>query len=305
MTSSGKRGGRRDPAVRFIIGLGAIVLAIGLVSLFFELIGTWFYVSVLLTVSTAAGLFWGDRLYRGGEGRSPVFGGAVIALSCLFLFLDVISVNKMFGEISPSFSYILSIATVLYFAVAYFMGTGLVLVIAVLSLFSWLAYLGGGFWGWLPFLGDKMNSHVYVAAAAPLVILAGFFHERFIGGKSARYSEFSRIYYFLGFIFLNSSLWMLSLFGRGVRLFGGPSGPAEIIVFTLLFFGANIATIIFGGMRKERSFITFGVIFLTVNVLTRFGDVFVPGLGRSATFIIAGAIVIALGLILERILKKA
>jgi len=65
-----------------------------------------------------------------------------------------------------------------------------------------------------------------------------------------------------------------------------------------------VATIVFGGLRRERSYITLGVIFLTINVLTRFGNVFIPGLGRSATFIIAGGVVIAIGLVLERLLKK-
>lgn len=298
-----KKGTRRDPAVRFIIVLGAIVLSVGLISLFFELLGTWFYVSIFLTVLSAAGLFWGNRLYDQGEGTSPALGMAVVMMSCLLIFLDVMSVNKMFGEPLPSFSYILLLTTIIYFIIAYVMDIGFILVIGLLSLFSWLAYLGGGFWGWLPFFKGGVNSHSFIAAACPFVIAAGFGHERLSVTKLKRYSEFSAVYYFLGFLFLNISLWMLSLFGREARLFGGAEHK-EIIIFTTLFFAANVAAIVFGGLRKQRSYITLGVIFLTLNVLTRFGDVFIPGLGRSATFIIAGAIVVAIGLALERLLKK-
>jgi len=304
MAEAGERGAGREPAVWFIIVLGALVLAIGLVSLFFELLGTWFYVSVFLTVLAAAGLFWGNRLYGHAEGTSPALGIAVIVLACILIFLDVMSINKMFGRPLSSFSYVLLVTTVVFFIVAYVTDIGLVIVMSVLSLFSWLAYLGGGFWGWIPFLKGGVNSHSFVAAASPFVIAAGFAHERLALTRLKRYSEFTPVYYFLGFLFLNTSLWMLSLFGREARLFGGGSGTKEIVIFTVLFFIANIATIVFGGLRKQRSYITIGVIFLTVNVLTRFGDVFIPGLGRSATFIIAGAIVIAIGLILELLLKK-
>jgi hypothetical protein len=304
MTEENKKRASKDPAVRFIIVLGALVLSIGLISLFFEILGTWFYVSVFLTVLSAAGLFWGNRLYGHGEGTSPALGIAVIVVACILIFLDVMSINKMFGKPLPSFSYVLLLTTVVYFIVAYVTDIGLVLIMSVLSMFSWLAYLGGGFWGWIPFLKGGINSHSFVAAASPFVIAAGFGHERLSMANVKRYSEFASIYYFLGFLFLNTSLWMLSLFGREARLFGGGSGTKEIVIFTILFFIANVAAIIFGGLKKQRSYITLGVIFLTVNVLTRFGDVFIPGLGRSATFIIAGAIVVAIGLTLELLLKK-
>ncbi len=304
MTGAPRRDSRRDPAVRFIIVLGALVLAVGLLSLFFELLGTWFYVSVFLTLLVAAGLFWGTRLYGRGEGTSPALGGAVIIISCALLFVDVMSTNRMFGGPLPSFSYILFLTTALCLILAYALDIGIILVIGLLFFFSWLAYLGGGFWGWLPFFKGGLNSHTFIALASPFVIVTGFLHERLSAIKVKRYSEFAPVYFFLGFLFLNTSLWMLSLFGREARLFGGASGSAEIVLFTILFFAANVAAVVFGGLRKERSYITLGVIFLTVNVLTRFGDVFIPGLGRSATFIIAGAIVIAIGLVLERLLKK-
>lgn len=304
MAETKKRGAGKDPVVRFIIVLGALVLSVGLISLFFELLGTWFYLSVLLTIIAAAGLFWGNRLYDRGEGPSPALGMAVIAIACLLIFLDVMSINRMFSRPLPSFSYVLGLTAVVYFIVAYVTDMGLVLVMSVLGLFSWLAYLGGGFWGWVPFFKGGVNSHSFIAAASPFVIAAGFVHERLSMTRLTRYAEFPSVYYFLGFLFLNTSLWMLSLFGRQARLFGGGSGSAEIVIFTILFFIANVAAIVFGGLRKQRSYITLGVIFLTVNVLTRFGDVFIPGLGRSATFIIAGAIVVAIGLVIERMLKQ-
>jgi len=298
------KGARRDPAVKFIIVLGAIVLSVGLISLFFELLGTWFYVSVFLTIISAAGLFWGNRLYDHGDGTSPALGIAVVVVVCLLIFADVLSINRMFGRALPSFSYVFLLATIVYFIIAYVMDIGLILVIGLLSLFAWLAYMGGGFWGWLPFFKGGVNSHSYIAAACPFVIAAGFGHERLSMMKLTRYQEFAGVYYFLGFLFLNTSLWMLSLFGRQAHLFGGGAGNREIIVFTILFFISNIAAIVFGGLRRRRSYITLGVVFLTVNILTRFGDVFIPGLGRSATFIIAGAIVVAIGLTLELLMKK-
>jgi hypothetical protein len=303
-----KRKAKKEPIVHYIMILGGLVLALGVISLFFELLGKWFFTSIALTVLSLGGFVWGNRLYDDGYGESPFFGGVVIFISAILLGLDVISINKMLGEPLPTASYILFITTVLYFGLAYFYDNHLILILAVLSLFSYLAYRGGGFWGWLPFFKGGLNSHVYIALMSPVVVAMGFIHEKIISRmklKSASFDYFDRVYYFLGFIFMNTSLWMLSLFGRDPKLLS-PSASLgqEKLLFTALFFLANIATVVFGGIKRDRTFITFGAIFLTINVLTRFSDVFFEDLGRSATFIIAGVILIFLALLVERLLRK-
>ncbi len=307
-TKKGTRRVRKDPAVRYIFVLGGVVLALGLISLFFDLLGKWFFTSIILTVLSLGGFIWGNRLYDSGDGPSPAFGGVVIFVSAVLLGLDIVSINKMLSEPLPTASYILFIATALYFTLAYIYDNHLILILALISLFGYLAYVGGGFWGWLPFFKGGVNSHIYIAVASPFVILMGLLHERFIdrlGKKIADFEFFSRTYYFIGFLFLNTSLWMLSLFGRNPKLWNNPpSQSREELVFTILFFVANIATVVFGGVKRDRTFITFGAIFLTINIFTRFSDVFFKDLGSSATFIIAGGILIALGLILEKMLRK-
>ena len=300
-----KKGGtsRKDPTAQYIIILGGVVVALGLVSLVLDLFGRWFFTSIILTVLALGGIIWGNRLYDDGDGPSPVFGGVVIFIAAILFGLDIVSINKMFGEPLPSVSYILFIATALYFVLAYFFANHLVLILAVISFFAYLAYIGGGFWGWLPFVRGGVNSHTYIALASPLVILAGFIQEKFINALKKGFDYFERVYYFMGFLFLNTSLWMLSLFGRDLELFRSRD-TMELILFTGLFFLANIATIVFGGIKKDRSFVTFGAIFLTLNILTRFTDLFFEEVGRSALFIIAGALMIVVGLVLERLLRN-
>jgi hypothetical protein len=307
-TKKGKKRAKKDPVVRYIFVLGGVVLALGLISLFFDILGRWVFTSIVLTVLSIGGFIWGNRLYEGGDGPSPALGGVVIFVSAVLLGLDIVSINKMLGEPLPTASYILFIATALYFTLAYIYDNHLILILALISLFGYLAYVGGGFWGWLPFFKGGVNSHIYIAVASPFVILMGYLHERFIdrpGKKSAVFEFFSRTYYFIGFLFLNTSLWMLSLFGRNPKLWPeNASQSREELAFTILFFLANIATVVFGGVKRDRTFITFGAIFLTINIFTRFSDVFFEDLGSSATFIIAGGILIALGLILEKMLRK-
>ncbi|MBN1573319.1 MAG: hypothetical protein JW984_09010 [Deltaproteobacteria bacterium] len=308
------KGGER--AIRYIMILGGIILAFGLVSFFFEhIFSWWFFFSVILTVLSLGGFFWGNRLQRGdgkeeeGEsGKSPVFGGFVLLAGAVLMGLDVMSINKMFGAPLPGFSYIILIATAVYFTLSYFYDNRLILVVALLSLFAYLASVGGGFWAWLPFIKGGVRSHLYIAIASPIVILVGLLHDQLFGRfgeRLKRYEHFDRIYYFIGFFFMNSSFWMLSLFGRDPKLWPSPpEGSREILLFTILFFMVNIGTVVFGALKKDRTFITLGAIFLTINFFTRFASVLKIEVGRSATFIIAGVVLLALGLFLEWLLKK-
>ena len=316
--TKGKKSVGGERTIRYIMILGGVVLSFGLVIYFFEHIFSWWLLnSFFLTLLSLGGFFWGNRLYRDGEsermgGASPILGGIVIFLSAVLLGLDIVSINKMFGSPLPSVSYILFIATVIYFVLSYFYDNQLILILAILSFFAYIANVGGGFWAWLPFIKGGVKSHLYIAIASPLIIWIGFFHDKIlswllreIGKKLKRFESFDRIYYFMGFLFLNSSLWMLSLFGKDPSFWPfSNSDLNEKFLFTVLFFLVNIATVVFGAVKKERTFITFGAIFLTINVFTRFAFVFKLEIGRSAAFIIAGLILIALGFLLEKILKK-
>ena len=314
--TKGKKNAGGERTVRYIMILGGVVLAFGFVSFFFEHIFTrWFFSSLILTLLSFGGFFWGNSLYGDGEkvsGASPIFGGVVLFFSAVLLGLDLVSINKMFGSPLPGVSYILFIATGIYFALSYFYNNQLILILATLSFFAYIANVGGGFWAWLPFIKGGVKSHLYIAIASPVIIGVGFFHDKILywllrelGTKLKRFESFDRIYYFMGFLFLNSSLWMLSLFGRNPSFWPSPpKGSKEILLFTILFFLVNIATVVFGAIKRDRTFITFGAIFLTINVFTRFASVLKLEIGRSATFIIAGLILIGLGLLLEWILKK-
>lgn len=314
--TKGKKNVGGERTVRYIMILGGVILAFGLISFFFEhIFGWWFFTSLILTLLSLGGFFWGNSLYGNGEkesGASPILGGVILFLSAVFLGLDIVSINKMFGSPLPSVSYILFIATVIYFVLSYFYNNQLILILAILSFFAYIANVGGGFWAWLPFIKGGVKSHLYIAIACPFIIGVGFFHDKILywllselGTKLKRFESFDRVYYFMGFLFLNSSLWMLSLFGRNPSFWPSPpKGSNEILLFTILFFFVNIATVVFGAIKRDRAFITFGAIFLTINVFTRFASVLRFEIGRSATFIIAGLILIALGLLLEKILKK-
>lgn len=310
--TGGKKTAGGERAIRYIMILGGVVLAFGLVSFFFEhIFSRWFFFSLILTLLSLGGFFWGNRLYGDGGregGASPLFGGFVLFVSAVLMGADIVSINKMFGSPLPSFSYILFIATAIYFVLSYFYDNQLILIFAILSLFAYMAYVGGGFWGWLPFFKGGVKSHLYIAIASPFVILAGLLHDQLfsrLGESLKRYEYFDKIYYFTGFLFMNSSFWMLSLFGRDPKLWPSPpEGSREILLFTILFFMVNIGTVVFGALKKDRTFITFGAIFLTINVFTRFASVLKIEIGRSATFIIAGLVLLALGFFLEWILKK-
>jgi len=300
-----KRDAKSDPVIRYIIILGGIILALGLISFFFNVLGRWFFSSAILSVLSIGGFLWGVRLTREDDQSSRIFGGTIIFLSAILLGLDVLSVNNMFGKAIHSTTTLLFIITAAYGVTAYAFTESLILILALLSLFASLAYAGGGFWGFLPFFKGGTNSHTYIALASPFVIAAGFLHQLVIDRRFSRFLSFDRVYFFMGFVFLNVSLWMLSLFGRHPNLFDRSGvDSTEKVIFTVLFFIANIAAVVFGALKKDRTYITFGAIFLTVNVLTRFGDVFFEGLGGSVVFIIAGAILIVLGIFLERALRK-
>ncbi|MEJ2068295.1 MAG: hypothetical protein P8Y09_10215, partial [Deltaproteobacteria bacterium] len=150
-SKSGKIAGER--AIRYIMILGGVILAFGLISFFFEhIFSWWFFSSIILTLLSLGGFFWGNRLCEDEDDASPVLGGFVLFVSAILMGADIVSINKMFGSPLPSFSYILFIATAVYFFLSYFYNNQLILILAVLSLFAYVATLGGGFWAWLPFI---------------------------------------------------------------------------------------------------------------------------------------------------------
>lgn len=102
----------------------------------------------------------------------------------------------------------LCLISVLYFLIAYLARNTRVLVFAILALAGWLGAETGYVSGWgAYFLG--MNYPARFAPLSPYFILAGYGHERL---RRDWAESFASVYYSMGLLYLNLSLWIISIF---------------------------------------------------------------------------------------------
>jgi len=147
---------------------------------------------------------------------------------------------------------------------------------------AWHAYGGRG--AYFAHIQDERLMAVVALAAAVL----GVWHERWLeSGPLRRCTGFGALYLIFGLLYLNLSLWFLTLFG-------------EPLGWVLVFTAAGIAQIVIGAWLHDARFTGFGIVFLAINLYTRFFEHFWDRLSAGVFFLLAGALAMALGFACER-----
>ncbi|MHA6575449.1 hypothetical protein [Pseudomonas yamanorum] len=155
---------------------------------------------------------------------------------------------------------------------------------------SWERYTGSG-----SYVFDIQDPR-FMAAIAGLAALMGLWHQRAEQGPLRRFSGFGRLYVIFGLLYFNCSLWFLSLDN-----YNSSQSWLWILVFTV---GA-ISQLVLGARFKHPSFTGFGVVFLSVDVYTRFYEYTWDRLSVAAFFAVAGAVGVLLGWVFERVATRA
>ncbi len=127
-----------------------------------------------------------------------------------------------------------------------------------------------------------------MAVVAGLAVLWGLWHEQVLEtGSLRRASGFGGLYLIFGLLYLNLSLWFLSL-GRGAWVW--------IVVFSI----SCLVQIGAGSRFKDSRLTGFGVVFLSIDLYTRFYEFYWDSLSKALFFTLAGAWALALGYLFER-----
>lgn len=266
-----------------IFQLGLAVLA------FIAMMAQSALLAALLLGGISVGLWWfGSRLATDPKQLHPFTGAVLITASLAAAFGTFMLLHILFnGEPSgQAISMILLLTGVLAALTAYRYYLRWPLLLALLLFFhglgSWHAY--GGHGAYFTHIQDER----LMALAALAAIGLGLWHEwRLETGLLRRCAGFGGLYLIFGLLYLNLSLWFLTLFGKPLGL-------------VLLFTAVGIGQIVVGARLRDARFTGFGIVFLAIDLYTRFFEHFWDRLSAGTFFLIAGALAMVLGYGFER-----
>lgn len=266
-----------------IFQLGLAVLA------FIAMMSESALVAAMLLGGIGVGLWiFGVRMATDPK-RSHPFTGSVLVTASLaaafgtFVLLDMAVNGDPRGQTLPT---IMLLTGILGALTAYRYHLRWPLLLALLLFFhglgAWHAY--GGHGAYFANIQDPKLMAVVALAA----ILLGLWHERWLEtGPLRRCTGFGGLYLIFGLLYLNLSLWFLTLFGK----------PLDWI---LTFTAAGIAQIVAGARLRDARFTGFGIVFLAINLYTRYFEHFWDQLSLGVFFLLAGALAMVFGYLFER-----
>ena len=221
------------------------------------------------------------------EQRYPFSGAVLLTAGLIGVFGALTLAFVAFGgeryeSFYPSFMLITAIAALV---TAYRYGLRWPLAFGILMLFhalgNWHAYAGHGAY----FLGIRDER---VTAVAGLIVLGfGIWHEHeWEGDAEHRWVGFGHLFVIFGLLYVNVCAWFLSLF---------PGGLGWVLAFTAL----GLAQLIAGAALRDPRFVGFGVVFLSIDLYTRFFENFWDALSKGVFFFLAGLLAVVGGVLME------
>ena len=279
------------------LGLAAIfLLGLGILGLLGILSGS-LGVGVVLLGGAAAVCWWAgvkmctDPLQRYGV------SGAVLVTVALILAMACMSVAAVLGNggSEPPVALILFVTAALSLGTAYFYRLRWLLLFGLLCFFHAVGssnYYGGSGSYFFNIQDPRVMPPVAAVAA-----LFGLWHQLREEDVLAPWSGFGRLYVIFGLLYFNCVLWFLSLRGSW-------GDHSNAVVWVLIFTGAAIAQIIAGARLADAKLTGFGVVFLSIDLYTRFFEHFWDKLSMGLFFLLAGVAGLGLGFVFELMAKR-
>ncbi|CAI8785625.1 DUF2157 domain-containing protein [Pseudomonas chlororaphis] len=277
------------------LGIGAVLLigmaVLGGIGLLAESV----LVGAVLFFAAGVGLWLiGARLARDPARRMPVTGVAILTIGLILMGASLLlgssdSETGEFGNLPLALlvTAALSIATAYGYRLRWPLLLGLLCVFQGLGSWEWYGGSGTYYFG----IQDPRS----MAVIAALVALLGLWHQRAEDHALRRFSGFGRLYVIFGLLYFNCSLWFLSL----------EDPYRQTLTWTLLFTLGAIAQLVLGARFKHPSFTGFGVVFLGIDLYTRFYEYAWEQLSAAMFFAVAGAVGMLLGWLFERTALRA
>jgi hypothetical protein len=274
----------------FLIGMGILGL-IGMMS------GSMGLGAALLGVAAAVCWFFGVKMSTDPLQRYNVSGSAVVTVA-LVMAMGCMTMAAMLIADSgnPPTALILFATAAISVATAYVYRLRWPLLFGLLCFFHGVGsshfYGGAG-----NYFFDIQDPRVMGPIAGATALL-GVWHQHEEGGHLMPWSGFGRLFVIFGLLYFNCSLWFLSLRD-------GWSETGNVLPWVIAFTLAAVAEIIIGARLSDAKFTGFGVVFLSIDLYTRFYENFWDKFSMGLFFLIAGAIGLALGFVFEMLYKKS
>ena len=261
-----------------IFQLGLAVLS------FIAIVAQSTLLAALLLGGVGAGLWlFGVRLATDPQQRHPFSGAALVTISLMAAFGTMLLLYTATNDHDPErvVPLLLALTGVLSTVTAYRYHLRWPLLLALLLFFhglgAWHAY--GGHGAYFAHIQDER----LMALVALATIALGLWHERRLEpGPLWRCTGFGGLYLIFGLLYLNLSLWFLTL----------PDGPLQ---WVLVFTAAGIAQIVVGAWLHDARFTGFGIVFLAIDLYTRYFERFWDQLSLGSFFLIGGALAMLIG----------
>lgn len=291
----GRRYDRQGSAAAGLIawlGFGAIFLlgmaVIAMISALSQSPG----VGGVLLGAAAAGLWYGGiRMATDPAQRHPVTGSALVTIGLAGAY-GAMTLLTLAGNDTPGFSSMLPLlllTSALSAATAYVYHLRWPLLLSLLCLFhglgAWHEYAGHG--AYVADIQDPPTMAMIAAACSAF----GLWHVHAEEHQLARYAGFGRLYVIFGLLYFNCSLWFLSL---------DAYSETQGLFWTLLFSAGCIAQIVLGARLKDGRLTGFGIVFLGIDLYTRFFEHFWDRLSMGLFLLIAGLTGVLLGWLFEK-----
>lgn len=225
--------------------------------------------------------------------RHPETGSRNDAL----LFLGVLATAGSIANLglwldtgSDRYDLLALIAVAIYAGIAIAARSTLVWVFAVISFGGWLGAYSGYASGWgAYYLGMNWPLRFVLLGAVLFGAAQGI-------PPGSRLGRFRRASQSLGLLYLFVSLWLLSIFGDyGDGESWRAARQIELLHWSLLFAAAAGAAIWLGLRRDDAMLRGYGLVFLAINIYTRFFEMFWDQLHKGLFFAILGVSLWLLG----------
>ncbi|MBI9091740.1 MAG: DUF2157 domain-containing protein [Desulfobacterium sp.] len=208
-----------------------------------------------------------------------IFFLGVVATGAAVAFL-----GESLASESGHFSLLILVATLVYAVLGVFLDSRLIWVFALLSFGGWLGAETGYASGWGAYYLGMNYPMRFVLLGGVLLVAALEFKRR------PRVAAFYASTRSMGLLYLFISLWIMSIFGNyGDMDQWERIRQYELFHWSIIFAGASLGAIYIGLRYDEGAFRGFGLVFLFINLYTRFFEYFWDSVHKAVFFAVMAA----------------